>query len=125
METRVGRRLIYGLIDPRDDTLFYIGKTHKRREIRLKEHIERAFEGRKTPVSVRIRNICESGHKPVIFVLRRISSDVDWRQAERDQISRWRAASHGFSPIVYEPQTPKSLPTRIGAAEILNVQSGG
>ena len=44
MKTRVGRYLIYGLLDPRNKTLRYIGKTHKRREWRLGEHIELAKE---------------------------------------------------------------------------------
>lgn len=41
-DVRVGRNLIYGLIDPRDRCLKYVGKTHKRRELRLAEHIMKA-----------------------------------------------------------------------------------
>lgn len=49
---RVGRYLIYGLIDPRDSSLRYVGKTHKRRERRLAEHVARAVEGRSEPVYI-------------------------------------------------------------------------
>lgn len=41
-QPRVGRHLIYGLLDPRDLALRYVGKTHMRREHRLARHIERA-----------------------------------------------------------------------------------
>ena len=36
---RVGRWLIYDIIDPETATLIYVGKTHKRRELRLPEVI--------------------------------------------------------------------------------------
>ena len=122
---RVGRRLIYGLIDPRTDTLFYVGKTHKRRELRLTEHIERAEDGHQTPVSVRIRQILEAGHRPAIFVLQRLSPDEDWRQAERDEIRRWRTITSDRLPKLHEPQTPKSIPILIRAVDLMNVQAGG
>ena len=124
-EMRVGRRLIYGIIDPRSDTLIYVGKTHKRRENRLQEHIERAMEGRKTPVSLRIRGILDAGYLPGIFVLRRLGPEVSWQDVEREQINYWRTVRSDQLPITYQPQTPKGLPTQIRAVDLLNVQSGG
>lgn len=90
-QPKVGRYLIYGLLDPRDDSLCYIGKTHKRREIRLQEHIEAAINGSQLPVHEWIRDVVKSGFEPVVFVLKRISPEKCWRQAEKAEISRWRA----------------------------------
>lgn len=56
-EPRVGRYLIYGLLDPYELCLRYVGKTHKRREIRLKEHIEDALSGSTSPVHQWIRGV--------------------------------------------------------------------
>lgn len=44
MSVRVRRYLIYGLIHPIDKGLRYIGKTPKRREWILDEHIKHAIE---------------------------------------------------------------------------------
>lgn len=124
-DLRVGRRLIYGLIDPRQSTLFYIGKTHKRRELRLSEHIKKATDGFQTPVSVHIRDILDAVCVPQIFVLKRLSPDLDWREAERDAIRFWRTLSPNDLPTVYEAQTPKSLPVIIRSVDLKNVQKGG
>ena len=66
------RFLIYGLIDPRTRCLRYIGKTHKRRELRLKEHIEAAEDGETSYVYNWIRELLTSGYIPEIFVLERV-----------------------------------------------------
>lgn len=57
---RVGRVLVYGLLDPRDATLRYVGKTHKRREVRLAEHLERAAEGSALPVHRWVRELTKA-----------------------------------------------------------------
>jgi hypothetical protein len=77
------------MLDPRDLSLHYIGKTHKRREWRLQEHIEHAQEGVERPVYDWIRSLLQSGIEPEIFVWRRIPADADWRQAEKDAIAFW------------------------------------
>ena len=122
---RVGRWLIYGLLDPRNKTLIYVGKTHKRREIRLQEHIERALEGANTPVHQRIRSILNAGHSPEVFVLVRVPPDGSWQHEERHQIKLWRAITHQELPIIFPPQTPKSVDVEIRNVELLNVRDGG
>ena len=123
--TRVGRWLIYGIIDERTNTLIYVGKTHKRREIRLSEHIERALEGACTPLHVHIREILAEGSQPSIFVIARVPPTRSWKSEERFQIAKWRNISDENLPINYPPQTAKSLAVRIDAVELLNVRDGG
>jgi hypothetical protein len=125
METRVGRYLIYGLIDPRDQCLRYVGKTHKRREWRLAEHIESAMKGSSAPVHQWIRVLQALGEEPEILVLTRISSRDNWQDAERAEIARWRAWPDSHLPYVHPPQTPKSQETLIASVSLLNVQDGG
>jgi hypothetical protein len=122
---RVGRYLIYGLLDPRDQALRYIGKTHLRRERRLERHIEAAAEGREAPVSQWIRELESQGFRPHIFVLRRIPPHEDWRQAERDVIRRWSGWPLDKLPTTVPPQTRKSVSTEIHRVALLNVQSIG
>lgn len=122
---RVGRYLIYGLLDPRDRSLRYVGKTHMRRERRLERHLEAAEIGRMAPVSAWIRGLVAEGLRPHIFVLRRVSADQDWRQAEREEIARWLAWPPGELPVIVAPQTRKSTPTEVRRVSLLNVQFGG
>lgn len=68
---RVGRYLIYGLVDPVDRGLRYIGKTHKRREWRLDEHIKHAVENDQRPVYHWIRSLLLNNEQPEIFVLKK------------------------------------------------------
>ena len=124
-EVRVGRWLIYGILDPRFKKLIYVGKTHKRREIRLAEHIERACEGRMAPIYIRIREILLSGQTPQIFVLVRVPPNVSWQREEQNQIHHWRNIDLTSLPIIYLPQTKKSEIVEIRSAEILNVRDGG
>ncbi|WP_457645209.1 hypothetical protein [Profundibacter sp.] len=122
---RVGRWLIYGILDPADKTLVYVGKTHKRREIRLQEHIERALEGAKTPVHIRIRLMLAAGYSPEVFVLVRVPPDGSWQHEERRQIKLWRTITDQELPIAHPPQTPKSIDVEIRKVELLNVRDGG
>ena len=122
---RVGRYLIYGLSDPRDGSLRYIGKTHKRREWRLAEHIEHAREGDSRPVYDWIRTLLQAGTEPEIFVWRRIPADADWRQAERDAIAFWSSPEAISFPYVHAPQTPKSTEIVIQSVHLENATDGG
>lgn len=121
----VGRYLIYSLLDPRDQSLRYIGKTHLRREVRLERHIQQATTGATAPVSQWIRELMSADLRPHIFVLRRIDPQQNWRQAERDMIARWRSWPSNELPVTIPPQTPKSSLTVIHRVSLLNVQDGG
>lgn len=121
----VGRYLIYGLLDPRDGTLRYIGKTHKRRELRLAEHLERAQDGDPRPVYGWIRSLLDAGTQPEIFVWRRIPAEADWRRAEKDAIAFWSSPEAISFPYVHPPQTPKSRVVVIECVHLENVTEGG
>ncbi len=122
---RVGRWLVYGIIDPRGNILIYVGKTHKRREVRLREHIDRAREGGATPIYQRIRIILEDGFLPEIFVLARVPPDGSWQDEERSQIRYWKNIDPACLPIIHPPQTRKSQHVLIQSVELLNVRGGG
>ena len=124
MSIRVGRYLIYGLIDPRDKCLRYIGKTHKRKEWRLAEHIKHAVEGDQRPVYHWIRELLQEDLKPEIFVWKKISADSSWREAEKEAISFWKNTLVDF-PFIHPPQTPKSMETIIKSVKLTNVTNGG
>ncbi|MBF0261548.1 MAG: hypothetical protein HQL97_06950 [Magnetococcales bacterium] len=122
--TSVGRYLIYGLIDPRNRSLRYIGKTHKRREVRLQEHIQAATE-KQSPVYKWIGELLDKGLTPEIFILERVPKEQDWRLAERFHIEKWRSCKDISFPYIHPPQTIKSTTTRIDSAELTNVAAGG
>ncbi len=121
----VGRYLIYGLIDPRDDSLHYIGKTHKRREWRLAEHIQLARDGDSRPVYGWIRSLLEAGIEPEIFVWQRVPADADWRLAEKNAIAFWSTPEKIPFPYVHPPQTPKSIEILIRSVQLENATEGG
>ena len=124
-EPRVGRWLIYGLIDPTDGTLLYVGKTHKKRELRLQEHIDSAMDGSTAPIHRRIRKLIEMQRWPNIFVLKRVSAELSWREAERFEIRKWKNYDANLLPTIIPPQTPKSVSVSIRSIDLLNVRNGG
>ncbi|MFZ2889814.1 hypothetical protein [Sulfuricurvum sp.] len=124
MDIRVGRYLIYGLIDPRDRSLCYIGKTHKRREWRLAEHINHALENDQRPVYDWIRELLIENLEPEIFVWKKISPDLSWRDAEKEAIVFWKNISFEL-PYIHPPQTKKSSATEIQRVCLLNATNGG
>lgn len=67
--------LIYALIDPRDNTVFYIGKTRRKARARLDEHLL-DFDG-VTPKQLRIREIYDSevGEPDVVVLEDNIATD--------------------------------------------------
>lgn len=87
---RPSRFLLYGLVGPHDRCLRYIGKTHKRRELRLQEHIEAARNGQISQAYRWIREVLEKGYLPEIFVLERVPGTDSWEEAERRLIAFWR-----------------------------------
>ena len=124
-DPRPSRFLIYGLIDPRDRCLRYIGKTHKRREIRLQEHIDRALSDKDTHVYRWLRMLLACRQQPEIFVIERVPGTDSWEAAERRQIACWRAARGIDFPYTHPPQTRKSTPTLIRSVRLTNVHDGG
>lgn len=125
MSIRVGRYLIYGLIDPIDRGLRYIGKTHKRREWRLDEHINHAIKNDQRPVYHWIRSLLSKNEQPEIFVFKIISADSDWRLAEKEAISFWKQDNPVEFPYNHPPQTKKSKKTLIKYVDLLNATHGG
>lgn len=122
---RVGRYLIYGLLDPRDHCLRYVGKTHKRREIRLREHMENAVAGGSWPLHEWIRDLLRMGLQPVMFVLEKVPADGCWQEAEKRHIAFWRDFSAQNLPHCHPPQTIKSTEVLIDHVSLLNVRPGG
>ena len=122
---RPSRFLIYGLVDPRNRCLRYVGKTHKRRELRLNEHIEAARADGASHVYRWIRELLDAGHEPQIFVLERVPGTDSWEEAERRQIAFWREASEIEFPYEHPPQTRKSDPTVLHSVDLTNIHPGG
>lgn len=122
---KVGRYLIYGLIDPRDRYLKYIGKTHKRKEWRLMEHIKYARDNNARAVYNWIRELLEVGLEPEIFVWKKISANDSWRLAEKEAILFWTKHDSVIFPYSHAPQTNKSPTTIIKGAMLLNATNGG
>jgi hypothetical protein len=122
---RPGRYLIYGLLDPESKTLRYVGKTHKRREIRLAEHIRDAEEGSKLHVHNWIRGVLKSGNKPTIFVLDRIPATADWAEAEIRHIRYWKTLPEAFLPMRYPAMTKGSETVDIYGIALTNMTEGG
>lgn len=75
MEYSNGRTFfdIYGLLDPRNNELFYIGQTVMRTKYRLINHYASA-KRHGTPVYKRINHILNSGSKPIIVTLKQVDS---------------------------------------------------
>lgn len=121
-EPHVGRYLIYGLLDPRNNSLRYVGKTHKRRENRLADHIEDTIEGSTAPVHNWIRELLNLNLEPKVFVLKRLEASENWREGEKREISRWFNWSEENLPFNHPPQTRKSVTVRIELVDLLNVQ---
>jgi hypothetical protein len=121
---RVGRYLIYGLIDPTNRCLRYIGKTHKRREWRLAEHIENAKDETERSVYNWIKELLKKGVEPEIFVIEKIAPEQDWRIAEKRNIAFWKNPKVDF-PYTHPPQTPKSTPILIKSVSLTNATEGG
>ena len=103
----------------------YVGKTHKRREIRLAEHIKATEEGSRLHVHNWIRGLLKQGNKPTIFVLDRIPGTVGWTEAERRHIKYWKALPEDFLPMRYPPMTKKSAVVDIYGIALTNMTEGG
>lgn len=76
---------IYGLFDPRNDELKYIGKTVNLR-IRLNGHVSNAKTGEPDPKYVWIRELLEKDLKPYILSLEECTED-NWEAKEKKWIT--------------------------------------
>ena len=79
---------IYGLIDPRDRTLFYVGRSN-RPKTRLDSHVKEAKDGSNHAKSLRIREILAAGVRPELVVLETVSQE-EANAAEERWISAFR-----------------------------------
>jgi len=80
-----GKVFIYGLVDPRNGEIRYIGKTDNPPE-RLRGHQKDKKITKKRSWIVSLRR---KGLKPVLVILQKVSKEK-WREAERFQISFFR-----------------------------------
>ncbi len=116
------RILIYGLVSPTDNCLFYVGQTKKRREFRLIEHIEEAVKGSKTPVYVEMRKYMSEGAIPKIFVIEKVTKIELAQERELFWINWFLDTSNYQTPLAWEPQTPKSEAVIIEKVNMTNVR---
>lgn len=82
--------IIYGLIDPRDNQLRYVGKTGTSLKRRLREHI---YGATRPGIRVRsrfwLRSLIKSNLLPDVFVIEEVDED-DWVEAEQFWIAYFR-----------------------------------
>ena len=82
------RYYVYHLIDPRDDSVFYVGKGQRTRgNDHLKEAVSPA-KGSQHPKDLRIREILGAGEDVHVEVVERFSLEADALDYERDEIAR-------------------------------------
>lgn len=122
MGSQPSRILVYGLLNPVNDELFYVGQTRKRREFRLLEHIEHAVGGSELPVRCYIRDLIGKGRIPSIFVLERVKDPTLTDGIERRWIRHFATNSHDSLPIKVTPQTPRSVEVCIRSVSLTNVR---
>lgn len=82
--------VIYGLIDPRDGALRYIGKANCEKR-RLASHMRDARR-LDSPVHRWIRKLAADGSYPSVRVIHACGDSEDWREAERAAISEAKSA---------------------------------
>ena len=75
-----GTQYIYALVDPRDDAIRYVGKSH-RPERRLREHIKGARDGKKTHCCNWLRELGREGVKPEMVLIEACTIDT-WADRE-------------------------------------------
>lgn len=84
--------LIYGLIDPRNNELRYVGKTENNLLARLRSHVHRAVVERPTlHVSRWLATMISDGVRPEIMLLETVPIGGDWIEAECFWIEAMRA----------------------------------
>lgn len=115
----MGRPSIYGLTDPRDGRVRYVGKANDPTS-RLKGHL-RDCRRRNTPVYAWIRKLAGLGLSPGLCVLE--ADCADWKEAERRIIAERRGAGEKLLNVAEggdEPHCP--LEVRRKNAAMLNAK---
>lgn len=85
------RRTIYGLLDPRDGRLRYVGVTVIALRHRLRLHFVQARD-REGAKEDWLRELEAAGLAPAIFTLAVVPAGGDWEAAERAWIARMRSS---------------------------------
>jgi len=83
---------IYGLYDPRDGVIRYVGKTMAYRS-RLRQHISAARKGKTYHVYCWIRKLLREQIRPEIRLIETVVPGGDWVAAERRLIAQYRKSS--------------------------------
>lgn len=81
---------VYSLVDPRDQQIFYVGKTYQKTADRLLKHLsESRSEKHTTPKHDYIRSIVADGHKPVISPIKVYDTEEEALAAETMLINQY------------------------------------
>jgi hypothetical protein len=111
---------IYGLSDPRDNAVRYVGKTVAPLATRLGRHLTYAVTRRdKTYRSHWIRSLIEAGHKPVIFLIE--AAGEDWVERERFWIARYREIDARLTNHAIGGQGPSGFKRPLEQCEAIRV----
>lgn len=81
---------IYGLIDPRNNELKYVGKTVKSLSVRLSAHISESKRDGKSKRDRWVNKLSSLKLRPEIFVIETVESD-SWKDAEKFWISYFKS----------------------------------
>lgn len=79
---------IYVLIDTRDNTVFYVGKTTQPLKLRLRQHIDTSLRKGKNARTHRIRELRQQGYTPAIQLLETVP-ETKWRDAEHKWVKHY------------------------------------
>lgn len=82
--------IIYALVDPRNNLIRYIGKSHRTAHRRLRRHLAACYLTGNTHKERWIRQLLRVGLEPEITILQHCSTPEELNRAERDTIRRLR-----------------------------------
>jgi DNA-binding transcriptional regulator YiaG len=82
--------IVYALVDPRDQRIRYVGKTHRTAQRRLRRHLAPCYLTGDTHKERWIRVLLAAGMEPTIVVLERCGSAEELVASERRHIARLR-----------------------------------
>jgi hypothetical protein len=90
--------LIYGLVDPRNGNLRYIGRTKRRLMVRLNGHIQSAKKASDRHVHSWIRGVLMAEMKPLVVLLEETDAR-SWEEAEQFWIAYFRSLGADLTNI--------------------------
>lgn len=86
---------VYGLVDPRDQQIFYVGKTYQQLGDRLLKHLsESRSEKFTTPKHNYIRDIVGAGEKPYAISIQVYDTEEAALEAETMLINLYRSLGY-------------------------------